>query len=44
MAAARYAELRGAHRGQLLEYATSHDRYPGSSFVGYAAISFPAGA
>jgi hypothetical protein len=44
VAAARFAELCGAHRGHLLEYATSHDRYPGSSFVGYAAISFPAGA
>jgi AmmeMemoRadiSam system protein B len=44
VAAARFAELRGAHRGHLLEYATSHDRYPGSSFVGYAAVSFPAGA
>ncbi len=44
VAAARFAELRGAHRGHLLEYATSQDRYPGTSFVGYAAISFPAGA
>jgi AmmeMemoRadiSam system protein B len=44
VAAARFASLAGAARGQLLEYATSHDRYPGSSFVGYAAISFPAGA
>jgi AmmeMemoRadiSam system protein B len=44
VAAARFAELRGAHRGHLLEYATSHDRHPGSSFVGYAAISFPGGA
>jgi AmmeMemoRadiSam system protein B len=44
VAAARFAELRGSHRGHLLEYATSHDLYPGSSFVGYAAIIFPAGA
>ena len=44
VAAARYAELRGATSGRLLEYATSHDRHPGSSFVGYAAISFPGGA
>jgi len=44
VAAARFAELRGAHRGHLLEYATSQDRYPSTSFVGYAAISFPAGA
>jgi AmmeMemoRadiSam system protein B len=44
VAAARFAELRGSRGGRLLEYATSHDRYPGSSFVGYAAISFPAGA
>ena len=44
VAAARYAELRGAASGRLLEYATSHDRHPGSSFVGYAAISFPGGA
>ncbi len=43
VAAARFAELRGTHRGHLLEYATSHDRYPASSFVGYAAISFPGG-
>jgi AmmeMemoRadiSam system protein B len=44
VAAARFAELRGCRGGRLLEYATSHDRYPGSSFVGYAAVSFPAGA
>ncbi len=44
VAAARFAELHGATRGRLLEYATSHDRHPSSSFVGYAAISFPAGA
>ena len=44
VAAARFAELHGAHRGHLLDYATSYDRYPGSSFVGYAAISFPGGA
>lgn len=39
--ASRYAELRGAALGRLLEYATSHDHHPGSSFVGYAAISYP---
>jgi MEMO1 family protein len=44
VAAARFAELRGCRCGRLLEYATSHDRYPGSSFVGYAAVSFPADA
>jgi hypothetical protein len=44
VAAARFASLRGSARGRLLEYATSHDLYPGSSFVGYAAISYPAGA
>jgi AmmeMemoRadiSam system protein B len=44
VAAARFASLVGSVRGSLLEYATSHDRYPGSSFVGYAAISFPVGA
>jgi len=42
VAAARFAQLHGSKRGHLLEYATSHDRYPGSSFVGYAAVIFPA--
>lgn len=44
VAAARFAALGGSVRGRLLEYATSHDRLPGSSFVGYAAISYSSGA
>ena len=44
VAAARYAALSGCTRGKLLEYATSCDAAPSSSFVGYAAISYPAGA
>jgi len=44
VAAARFASLTGCARGRLLEYATSHELAPGSSFVGYAAISYPAGA
>jgi AmmeMemoRadiSam system protein B len=42
VAAARFARELGCSRGELLEYATSHDVYPGSSFVGYAAIIYPA--
>ncbi|MBN2198794.1 MAG: AmmeMemoRadiSam system protein B [Candidatus Aminicenantes bacterium] len=34
------AARNGAKRGVLLEYATSHDIRPASSFVGYAAIVF----
>lgn len=30
----------GAARGELLAYATSHDKSPGDSFVGYAGIVF----
>jgi len=41
VAAARFARELGCARGELLEYATSHDVYPGSSFVGYAAIIYP---
>lgn len=41
VAAARYAAVRGAAAGRLLEYATSHEVMPGSSFVGYAAIIYP---
>jgi hypothetical protein len=41
VAAARYAAVRGAAKGRLLEYATSHDVLAGSSFVGYAAVIFP---
>lgn len=44
VAAARFASLGGSVRGRLLEYATSHDLLPGSSFVGYAAISYSSGA
>jgi AmmeMemoRadiSam system protein B len=43
-AAARYAQQSGCTKGKLLEYATSHDVYPGSSFVGYAAIIYPEAA
>lgn len=42
-AAARFAQKRGTAGGKLLEYATSHDVYPGSSFVGYAGIIYPGG-
>jgi AmmeMemoRadiSam system protein B len=43
-AAARFAQELGCLGGNLLEYATSHDVYPGSSFVGYAAIIYPRNA
>jgi len=41
VAAARFAQVRSCTAGRLLEYATSHDVHPGSSFVGYAAIIYP---
>ena len=41
VAAARFAVQTGAEKGELLEYKTSYDVYPGSSFVGYAGIIFP---
>lgn len=41
VAAARFAVQTGAGKGELLEYKTSYDVYPGSSFVGYAGIIFP---
>jgi AmmeMemoRadiSam system protein B len=44
VAAARFARELGCAEGRLLEYATSHDVHPSSSFVGYAAIIYPAGA
>jgi hypothetical protein len=44
VAAARFAQELGCTGGRLLEYATSHDVHPGSSFVGYAAIIYPEGA
>ncbi|MDI6796350.1 MAG: AmmeMemoRadiSam system protein B [Desulfatibacillaceae bacterium] len=34
------ARALGATRGQLLDYATSHDKSPGSSFVGYVGTLF----
>lgn len=34
------AKAMGAQRGEALAYATSHDRHPGESFVGYAGIVF----
>lgn len=44
VAAARFARELGCSEGRLLEYATSHDVHPASSFVGYAAVIYPAGA
>jgi AmmeMemoRadiSam system protein B len=44
VAAARYAQELGCKGGRLLEYATSHDVHPASSFVGYAAIIYPEAA
>ncbi len=44
VAAARFAQELGCSEGRLLEYATSHDVHPSSSFVGYAAIIYPEGA
>ena len=41
VAAARFAAQTGAEKGELLEYKTSYDVYPGPSFVGYAGIIFP---
>ncbi len=40
IAAARFAELNGAERGILEEYATSYDITPAESFVGYAGILY----
>jgi len=42
--AARFAARAGATGGRLVGYRTSHDVYPGESFVGYAGIIYPAGA
>ena len=42
VAAARFAEVKGCRSGRLLAYRTSHDVYPGESFVGYAGIIYPA--
>jgi len=41
VAAACFAARTGAEEGELLEYKTSYDVYPGASFVGYAGIIFP---
>jgi len=41
VAAACFAAQMGAEKGELLEYKTSYDVYPGPSFVGYAGIIFP---
>ncbi|MBN1835479.1 MAG: AmmeMemoRadiSam system protein B [Spirochaetales bacterium] len=41
VAAARFAALQGCGAGRLLDYRTSHDLYPGDSFVGYAGIIYP---
>jgi AmmeMemoRadiSam system protein B len=40
VAAARFAAEEGCLRGRLLDYRTSHDVYPGDSFVGYAGIIY----
>jgi AmmeMemoRadiSam system protein B len=39
--AARFAQKCGSARGNLLEYKTSYEVYPGESFVGYGAIIYP---
>jgi hypothetical protein len=44
VAAARFAERRGARRGELLEYMTSYDISPAPYFVGYAGIIYPKSA
>jgi AmmeMemoRadiSam system protein B len=41
VAAARFAEKRGAAQGELLEYRTSYDLSPAPFFVGYAGIIYP---
>jgi AmmeMemoRadiSam system protein B len=41
VAAARFAQAAGCRFGRLLEYLTSHDVYPGDSFVGYAGLIYP---
>jgi MEMO1 family protein len=43
VAAMCFARARGAHRGTLVEYATSWDVHPAESFVGYAAILYEPG-
>ncbi len=43
VAAAAYARAGGATRGVLLAHYTSYDIFPHDSFVGYAAIVYPAG-
>jgi len=40
-AAASFAAAQGCRQGRLLNYRTSHDVYPGESFVGYAGIIYP---
>ncbi len=40
VAAAEFARQRGAVEGVLIQYTTSWDVYPASSFVGYAAIVY----
>ena len=39
-AAVAAARALGATKGQLIDYATSHDKSPGASFVGYAGTLF----
>jgi len=39
-AALAFAQSRGVKRGRLIRYMTSHDVYPGESFVGYAGIVY----
>lgn len=42
-AAIETARRLGAQRAQLLDYATSHDKSPGTSFVGYTGVVFQVG-
>jgi hypothetical protein len=44
VAAARFAQRRGASRGELLEYRTSYDLSPSPFFVGYGGIIYPGSA
>jgi AmmeMemoRadiSam system protein B len=41
-AAMAYASASGSKNGTLLDYTTSLEKHPGSSFVGYGAVVYPA--
>jgi hypothetical protein len=40
VAAMAFARESGASRGELIDYRTSRDVFPGESFVGYAAVVY----